>query len=471
MTGHALPGQPIVLVDDEEAILRSLTAVLLSNGYSNTIGISDSREVMNTLSEREAACVVLDLVMPVLSGQELLEQITREHPDLPVVVSTALNDVETAVECMKNGAFDFLVKPLDESRILSAVRRAIEMRDLRRENDLLREGLRAGALKNPEAFSAIITANQKMQSIFRYVEAIAGTSQPVLIIGETGVGKELIASTLHGVSRRSGEFVSVNVAGLDDNLFADTLFGHTKGAYTGADRPRPGLIERAAGGTLFLDEIGDLSAASQVKLLRLLQEREYFRLGEDTPRQTDARIVVATNRDLTELQDSGGFRKDLYYRLRSHHVHVPPLRERTDDLPLLVDHFIEEAARELDRKKPTTPEEIYSVLGAYHFPGNIRELKAILFDAVTQHESGVMSLETFRRVLENDESAPASRAVAKGSVRFGPQLPTLKEVRSLLIDEAMERAGGNQSTAAHLLGITRQGLNKHLRAREEESTA
>ena len=470
MTDQVHPSQPIVLVDDEQGILRSLTAVLLSHGYSNTIAISDSREVMQALSEREVSCMVLDLVMPNLSGQALLEQVVHEHPDMPVVVSTALNDVDTAVECMKSGAFDFLVKPIDENRILSAVRRAIEMRDLRRENDLLREGLRAGALKNPEAFSAIITANQKMLSIFHYIEAIAGTSQPVLIIGETGAGKEMIASTLHHVSERQGEFVSVNVGGLDDNLFADTLFGHAKGAYTGADRPRQGLIERAAGGTLFLDEIGDLSAVSQVKLLRLLQEREYFRLGEDSPRQSDARIVVATNRDLSTLQECGDFRKDLYYRLRSHHIHVPPLRERPDDLPPLVDHFIKEAALELGKNKPTPPEEIYSVLGAYHFPGNIRELKSLLFDAVARHESGVMSLETFRRILDNEESAPENRAVATRSVQFGPQLPTLKEVRSLLIDEAMRRSSHNQATAARLLGITRQGLNKQLRTREDKPT-
>ncbi len=467
MTDPLYPNQPILLVDDEEAILRSLTAILLSNGIDNIIAISDSRQVMPTLAENKASFVFLDLVMPHHSGQDLLVQIHAEYPDLPVVVSTALNDVETAVECMKKGAFDYLVKPVDENRILSSARRAVEMRDLRHENELLKEGLRSGTLRNPKAFSAIITANEKMLNAFRYMEAIASTAQPVMIIGETGVGKELIASTIHSLSGRSGKFVTVNVAGLEDNLFADTLFGHAKGAYTSADRARPGLIERAAKGTLFLDEIGDLSQASQVKLLRLLQEREYLRLGEDDPRQTDARILVATNRDLVELQESGEFRKDLYYRLRSHHVYIPPLRKRLDDLPMLVDYFLDQAAKELNKKKPTLPDEAYNLLGAYHYPGNIREIQALVFDAVTRHESGVLSLDTFRQVLSHDDDTSTVISLMKGSIQFGLQLPTLKEARSLLIEEAMRRTKSNQSVAAQLLGISRQGLNKYLKTHEE----
>jgi DNA-binding NtrC family response regulator len=466
MSESPYPKKPIVLVDDEKPMLRSLTAVLLSNGFTNTLSISDSRQVIGLLDAQEVSCVLLDLVMPHRSGQDLLKQLQASHPGLPVVVSTALNDVDIAVDCMRNGAFDYLVKPIDENRLVSVVRRTVEMGDLKRENEALSESLRSGTLKNPAAFSPVITANERMFSLFKYLEAVSVTSQPVMIIGETGVGKELIARAVHDLSGRTGEFVTVNVAGLDDTLFADTLFGHAKGAFTGADRARPGLIAKASNGTIFLDEIGDLSPLSQVKLLRLLQEREYFRLGEDTVRLSDARIVVATNCDLTGRQESGEFRKDLYYRLRAHHVLIPPLRKRLDDLPLLVDHFLEEAAMELKKRKPTLPKDTYSLLCAYNFPGNIRELRALVFDAVTRHETGVLSLETFRGVLGRREESHRPAAHLKQSIQFGETLPSLVEMRVILFEEALRRAGGNQSVAAQLLGISRQGVYKYLRTRE-----
>ena len=374
-----------------------------------------------------------------------------------------MNEVDTAVECMKKGAFDYIVKPIEEGRLVSACRRAIEVRDLRHENESLRRSLLTRTVEQPKAFSAIVTNNDAMRSIFHYVEAIAGTSQPVLISGETGVGKELIARAIHRLSKRSGELVPVNAAGADDTLFADLLFGHVRGAYTGADGTRPGLIERAAGGTLFLDEIGDLSPASQAKLLRLIQEREYLPLGADVPCQTDARVLAATNRDLDARQQAGEFRKDLYYRLRAHHVHVPPLRDRLDDLPLLVDHLLEMAANEVGKAKPTPPDEIFTVLGAYDFPGNVRELQALVFDAVSKHVSGKLSLDVFRQALRPSDPSAEAKPVSRGSLQFGPHLPNLKEARLMLIEEAMHRAKGNQSVAAQLLGITRQGLSKHLK--------
>lgn len=466
MTALPYPKDPVVLVDDEEPMLRSLTAVLLSHGFTHTVAVSDSRLVMETLAARGASCILLDLVMPHLSGQELLRQILAAHPHLPVVVSTALNDVGTAVACMQDGAFDYLVKPIDENRIVSVLRRTVEIEDLKRENAALGESLRSGMLNNPAAFAPVITGNEKMVRLFRYLEAIGATSQPVMILGETGVGKELLARAVHTLSGRPGEFVTVNVAGLDDNLFADTLFGHAKGAFTGADKIRPGLIAKAAQGTLFLDEIGDLSPASQVKLLRLLQEREYLRLGEDIVRMSDARIVVATNADLARRQEAGEFRKDLYYRLRAHHVLVPPLRERLDDLPLLMDHFLGAAATELNKKKPTLPREAYQVLGAHHFPGNVRELRALVFDAVARHAGGMLSLDTFRAVLGRDGELTSSTALPQETVRFGETIPTLKEMRVILFEEAIRRSGDNQSVAAQLLGISRQALNKYLNTKE-----
>ena len=240
-----------------------------------------------------------------------------------------------------------------------------------------------------------------MQAICRYVEAVAPSRQPVLVTGETGAGKELIARAIHDLSGCAGRFVAVNVAGLDDTMFSDTLFGHTRGAYTGADNKRDGLLARASGGTLFLDEIGDLKESTQVKLLRLLEEKLYYPLGSDAPLTTDARIVCATHHSLPKLLTAGEFRTDLFFRLQAHHVHIPPLRERMEDLASLLDHCLEEAAQSFGKKKPTPPPEIVTLLSVYHFPGNVRELRSMVFDAVAQHQSGVLSLESFRRALRD----------------------------------------------------------------------
>jgi DNA-binding NtrC family response regulator len=306
-----------------------------------------------------------------------------------------------------------------------------------------------------------------MKSIFHYVEAIAGSSRPVLITGETGVGKELVARAIHSLSNRNGHFVAVDISGIDDTVFADTLFGHKKGAFTGVPEARRGLIEQASGGTLFLDEIGDLSPVSQLKLLRLIQEREYLPLGSDMLKKSDARIIVATNRDINKLLQSDAFRKDLYYRLRTHHIHLPPLRERMDDLPLLAAHFLEEASKELGKKKPAIPAQLNTLLGTYSFPGNIRELRAMVFDALSSHRAGTLSLQMFKIAMggevppgnDNGELLAASEAAA---FSFHEKLPTLREAEQLLIERAMNRAGGNQSVAARLLGITRQALNRRL---------
>jgi DNA-binding NtrC family response regulator len=456
------PDNPILVVDDEPLIAKSVVTALRANQITNALSVCDSREVMPLLKSSPAEMVLLDLSMPHLDGLKLLGLIVRDFPEVPVVMVTADDDVSTVVECMRQGAFDYIAKPVEIARLLATVKRVVEVRDLRRENQLLRTSDGEASIEHPEAFAEIITGNRKMLSCFQYLEAVSRTSHPLLITGETGVGKELAARAAHHLSRREGEFVAVNVAGVDDTLFSDTLFGHRRGAFTGATSDRRGMLESAAGGTLFLDEIGDLSPASQVKLLRLIQEREYQPLGADRALKTDARIVVATHRDLAELQESKAFRRDLYYRLRAHHVNLPPLRERMDDLPLLVNHFLEQAAEELGKTAPTLPEEIYCLLGAYPFPGNVRELQSLVFDAVSKHKSGKMSLEVFRQALGQEQSLPLPEA----SLTFGARLPTLKECRDLLIDEALRRACGNQSVAANLLGITRQSLNQQLHRNE-----
>jgi len=468
MTESTYPAYSVLLIDDEEAWLRSLSMTLsLLAGITNIIRCSDSRMAMGLIAGNQVGLVLLDLNMPHLSGEALLAQLLEKYPEIPVIIISGLNQVETAVECMKRGAFDFFVKTVEQERLIQGVQRAIRMIDLQRENREFCSRVLDDRLAHPEAFSQIITQDKAMLSIFRYLEAISGSSQPVLITGESGVGKELLAKSIHRLSGRMGKLVALNVAGLDDNIFSDALFGHVKGAFTGADSVRRGLIEDAGAGTLFLDEIGDLALASQIKLLRLLQEGEYFALGSDVPKRMRARVVFATHHDLSAKQVSGQFRKDLYYRLCVHHLHVPPLRERAGDIPLLLDHFMEEVAKELGKKKPTVSRELYVLLANHVFPGNIRELKSMVYDALSVHQSRMLSMDAFKRAIDHygDQSARPREAEASGPSLFEATepLPNLHDLPDLVIAEAMRRAKGNQSVAARLIGISQPALSKRLK--------
>ena len=382
------PAEPVLIVDDEAEIRVAVRAALLQEGITNLAECADGDQAFAGVRQRSLAAVVLDLMMPGLSGVELLQAILEERPETPVIVATGTGDLETAVRCMRAGAFDYLAKPIDRTRLVTSLRHAIEKWETEREVKSLSESMLATEPSHPEFFQQIITKDPAMLLLFRYAEAIAPTSLPVLITGETGVGKELIARAIHSLSQRRGSFVPVNVAGLDDTLFADTLFGHLKGAYTGAESAREGMVAKGEEGTLFLDEIGDLAPESQIKLLRLLQEREYYPLGTDRPRATSARFIFATNIDIAK---ETRFRKDLLYRLRSHHIRIPPLRERTGDLPALVDHFLDKASQAVGKKRPTVPRELLPLLQGYSFPGNIRELEGLIFDAVVRHQSRMLS--------------------------------------------------------------------------------
>jgi len=468
MSSRSYPQLPVLIVDDSEEVLLHFERTLGSNGLDNVITCSDSRKVIEIIDGRNVEILLLDLNMPHISGEELIDRIRQDYPEVRVIVVTGTDDVEMAVSCMRKGAYDYLVKPVEKNRLLSTVKRAVEQQEMRQEMLRLKDNMLREELRNPGAFSKITTKNKKMKAVLRYVEAIAATSYPVLITGETGVGKELIAESVYKASELSGPFVAVNVAGLDDNIFSDTLFGHVRGAYTGADRDRSGMIERASTGTLFLDEIGDLAMASQVKLLRLLQNGDYFPLGSDHPKRTNARIVVATNRDLLEAQQEGAFRKDLFYRLRTHHIHVPPLRERIDDLPLLLDSFLEETSKTLGRRKPTPPPELLVLLANYDFPGNVRELEVAVQDAVARHRSGKLSMEVFRDLLGQRDEVPIKDKTPNGLFNgedaiFPGKIPTLQRAEELLIHEALSRTGNNQTLAAELLGITRQTIHRKLK--------
>ncbi|MCP4108287.1 MAG: sigma-54-dependent Fis family transcriptional regulator, partial [Desulfobacteraceae bacterium] len=293
-------------------------------------------------------------------------------------------------------------------------------------------------------------------------ELTAPTPHPILITGETGTGKELFAGAVHAAGRRSGRMVSCNVAGFDDDMFSDTLFGHAKGAFTGASGIREGLIEQAEGGTLFLDEIGDLSMMSQIKLLRFLQDNTYYPVGSDREKKADTGIITATSRNLWELQKKGKYRDDLIFRLNTHSFSIPPLRERKGDIPLLVSHFLNRAVAEIGKKKPEIPASVIPLLESYSFPGNIRELESMIYDAVSR-SSGRLNIEVSSR-----QTAPVQLPNITSLYSHLKEVPTLKEAREALIDEAVKRALGSQTLAARMLGITQPTLSAHLKKKKSE---
>ncbi len=460
------PLRPVVIIDDEKAWLRSLSLLLERMlGISNLRTCQDSRETMALLEAAPPSLVILDVTMPHVTGEELLGQIQARFPAVPVIIHSGRNQVDIAVRCMKLGAFDYFVKTVEEDRLLSGIRRALERVVLLEENRQLKAHMLQGRLEHPEAFAEIVTGNRSMRAICQYIEAISVSPEPVLVTGESGTGKELVARAIHRLACPDGPWVAVSAAGLDDQVFADTLFGHVRGAFTDARETRAGMVEQARGGVLFLDEIGDLGPASQVKLLRLLQEGEYYPLGCDRPVKAQSRFVFATNRDLEAAMADTSFRSDLYYRLNAHHVHLPPLRERSNDIILLLLHFLEQAALAVRKKVPLLPQELASQLTRYSYPGNVRELRAMVFDAVSRHQEGPLAAGDFPRLAANPPAVPVASVEDTGTLTFPDPLPTLKQISDLLVDEALRRTGGNQTRAARLLGVTRPALGKRLKGR------
>ncbi len=463
---------PVLLVDDEETALDSMEMVLLANGIDNILRCQDSREVLLMLKTHPVNVVLLDLIMPHFSGEDILEQITSQFPHIQVVVVTGMDSVTTAVNCIKKGAFEYLVKPVDEYNLVAVVKHALEVHELKMGLASLESGFFSkNEFADPSVFSSIITKDPVMFRIFDYIDAIAGSRQPVTITGESGTGKELVAKALHKAGFKDKPFCSVNIAGLDDTMFSDTLFGHVKGAFTGAGKDRQGFVEKAGQGVLFLDEIGDLSPGSQVKLLRLLQEREYYPLGSDRVHPLEARIIAATNYDLKERMESGQFRKDLYYRLFTHSIQLPPLRERRQDIPYLLAHFIKKTATDLQTNPPAPEKDIIPAIQAYDFPGNIRELEALVVDAMTTHDKKkpMLSFKSFEnrigtsRVRDTKSLAPSTLAPSTLGMIFPDPLPDLQTLTACLVKEAMHRSHDNQTLASRLLGISQPALSKRLK--------
>ena len=454
--------ETILLVEDDATVLESTSMVLEQEGLGRCLKASTGAAALATAEQTRLDLVLLDLGLPDLPGEDMLNRLRSSHPEVPIVIVTALVDVEMAVRCMALGAYDYVVKGGDPGRLVASSRRALESRRKEVEIASIRERMLSVHLKNPEHFAALVTGSERMRVVFRFIEAVARSDEPILLQGETGTGKELFAQAVHKASGTQGPFVASNLGGLDDFMVSDTLFGHVKGAYTGADDVRKGLIATAAGGTLFLDEIGDLSPLSQVKLLRFLENREYYPLGSDLARKSTARVVAATNHRLEEAVTAGRFRRDLLYRLSTYGVEIPPLRERPEDIPLLCAHF----QKTLSQGQPVAQlsSGAMALLRRYKFPGNVRELRGILLRGMAMANGPLIDRPIVEGLLKPSE-VPEPETTVEAPL-FPPRLPTIREVIESLVTEAMTRTNGHQTLAANLLGITPQALSKRLKLRE-----
>ena len=447
--------KPKILIIDDNGIFVDNLSFLLQNDFDCS-GVYTAEDGISILSENHFDVILLDIKLGSgLDGIEFLEKIHKQQIFIPTIMITGDKSIDMVVKAMKAGAYDYVGKDPDLSELKIIINRALNEFGLRRENELLREEIQ-------QLKGQFVGESPAIRSIRQQIQKLAPLDSTVLISGDSGTGKEVVARNIHQLSKRKNKpFITLNCAAIPKELFESEFFGHEKGAFTGADQYRKGMIEDASGGTVFLDEIGDLSVASQVKLLRLLESGEYNPLGSDIYKKMDVRVIAATNRNLQKLMNEGLFRKDLYYRLSTYHIHIPPLRERLDDLPLLIDHFLKEISIELGKKKPTPPPELYTLLETYHFPGNIRELKSMMFDAISRHKSGILSLKSFKEATgQREKKLPPTNT--KVPVTFSERLPTLNQVSWILIDEAMKRAKGNKSIAARLLGVTPQALSKRL---------
>ncbi len=442
---------PTILIVEDEAKMRRLLELNLGEDGFTTLSGGDAESGLKLLRENTVDLVVTDLKLPGMNGLEFLQAIKRQNAALPVVVMTAFGTVETAVEAMKAGASDYVLKPFSLSEMRMVIRKELDVRDLREENRSLRE-----ALGKRYAHPNVVARSVKMQEVLATVERVAPTNSTVLLGGESGVGKDLIARAIHEKSRRaSGPFIKINSTAIPENLLESELFGYEKGAFTGANASKPGKFELADKGTLFLDEIGDVPPAIQVKLLRVLQEREFERLGGTRTVKVDVRLIAATNRDLREALEQGTFREDLYYRLNVVPIDIAPLRQRKEDIPDLVNLFISRFAGDSGKQVKSISPEAMQILVNYHWPGNVRELQNIIERACALAKGAVIEPEDIHLDVR-----PAK--AANGASGFLPEGMTLEHWEDEMIREALRRANGNKSQAARLLGLSRNALRYRL---------
>jgi DNA-binding NtrC family response regulator len=435
---------PILVVDDDPGLLLSIKATLLSADLPEPDTISDSRLVMDRVRNNAYKIILLDLLMPHINGMELLEMIKKEFPETVCLIVTATDEVSTAIQAIRLGAYDYLVKPVDGENLVMIIQRALKRYHVRKEVARFADSQSFSDLANPQAFNDIVAEDKLMALVFCQVEAVAPTDYSVVITGESGTGKEMMARMIHQLScRASGPFIAVNMAAFTQTLFEDEFFGHTKGAYTHAVSDKKGFFEAAHGGTLFLDEITELAPSLQGKLLRVIQEKEFYRLGSTSSKSIDVRILAATNRDILEEVKTERFRADLFYRLSMYTIKIPPLRERKNDILPLARHFVQKYGN--NRAAPITSlsPELEQRLLEYAFPGNIRELENMMASAVLLEKSQALTLSSVR-------SLHAGPHVLHGTCSG---LMTLEAMEKEHILRVLKETGGNRKKAAVILGI------------------
>jgi two-component system, NtrC family, response regulator AtoC len=450
-SGEARQARPcsILIVEDEAKLRRLLELHLADDGYT-TRSAADAEAGLQLLARENFDLVLTDFKLPGITGLEFLEAVQRANASLPVILMTAYGTVESAVEAMKAGASNYILKPFSLAELSLLIRKELAARDLQEENRSLRE-----ALGVKYKYDNIVAGGDKMQAVLAMVERAAPTNSTVLLGGESGVGKDLIARAIHEHSLRAkGPFVKINSTAIPENLLESELFGYEKGAFSGAVNSKPGKFELADKGTLFLDEIGDVPAATQVKLLRVIQEKEFERLGGTRTLKVDVRLVAATNRDLRAALEDGTFREDLYYRLNVVAIDIPPLRDHKEDIPALAKSFIERYARESQKPVTAITPAAMKALMDFHWPGNVRELQNVIERAVTLSSGSTLDLADIYLEAPVRHAAATSAALPPGM--------TLDQWEDEAIREALKQAGGNKSQAARALGLSRNALRYRL---------
>lgn len=438
----------ILIIDDEKNIREGLADAMELEGYKAFVA-EDGKAGLERIAKGDIDLVITDLRMPGITGEQVLSKVTAENPGVPVIVLTGHGSIDAAVDAMRNGAYDFLTKPLNLDQLTMIVKRALEGRMLALQHRQLQE-----ELENRKSFESIIGKNAEMQKIFQMVRRVAPSKASVLITGESGVGKELITNAIHNLSQRKDKpFIKVHCAALSESLLESELFGHEKGSFTGATARKRGRFELANGGTIFLDEIGEINQNVQIKILRVLQERKFERVGGEETIEVDVRVIAATNKDLEKEIAEGRFREDLYYRLNVVHINVPPLRERKDDIPLMVNSFLTEFAEENGKKIEGIDSRARSALYKYDWPGNIRQLRNCIESAVVMCEGKVITL---------DDLPPTISQSTQEDVIQVPVGITMEEAEKIVILQNLAVNKGNKTKTADILGIGRKTLHRKL---------